>query len=264
MKIELRYFTGTGNSWKVLHDAQNKLLEAGHDINLAKLDPDEHELHADMIGFAFPVYSFGMPHIVRKYFKSIKPFKEKQKVFLLITSGDVKGSSSTSKKCIRLLSKKNCDIIYSDVIKMPHNWITFSNASSDEEIQVIIADEEKQITKIVDHVINDVRYHHDVKQTPVVLRSLGNAVNVLFRSVGRKKLMDWYRVYDSCDGCGLCADACPTGCIEMNNGKPNWKGSCEQCMRCVIICPQEAIYQKFGDTKGKKRYFAPGFDPMEQ
>lgn len=264
MKFELRYFTGTGNSWKVLHDAEKKLIDAGHNVNLAKLDPEEHDLHADMIGFAFPVYSFGMPHIVRKYFKSLKPFKENQKVFLLITSGDVKGSSSTSKKCVDILSRKNCDVIYSEVLKMPHNWITFSHASSDEEVKITISDEEKRITKIVENILGGIRYRHDVKQTPVVLRSLGNAVNVLFRSVGRKKLMDWYRVYDSCDGCELCADACPTGCIEMKEGKPVWTGSCEQCMRCVIICPQEAIYQKMGDTKGKKRYFAPGFDPLKQ
>jgi epoxyqueuosine reductase QueG len=49
----------------------------------------------------------------------------------------------------------------------------------------------------------------------------------------------------------------------MKNGKPTWTGNCEQCMRCVNICPQKSIYQKMGGkTKGKDRYMAPGFDPM--
>ncbi len=51
--------------------------------------------------------------------------------------------------------------------------------------------------------------------------------------------------------------------IEIKEGKPRWKSSCEQCMRCVNSCKQEAIYQTFGgQTEGKERYLEPHFKPL--
>jgi ferredoxin len=231
---------------------------------MCPLNPVEQEIEADMMGFSFPVYSFGMPHIVREFFKSMKASGSPKKVFILITSGDISGSGSTAKKAHRLLAKKNCDLIYSEVLKMPHNWITYSHASPEEMNKVLIAGAVEMVNEIVRKILGNVRSFYDVRRTPLMLRVLGNTVNFLFRVGGRKKLMQWFRVYDSCDGCGMCADACPTKCIEMKNGIPVWAGNCEQCMRCVNVCPQEAIYQKMGETKGKKRYFAPGFDPLKQ
>ena len=43
--------------------------------------------------------------------------------------------------------------------------------------------------------------------------------------------------------------------IKILDKYPKWKSSCEQCMRCVNMCPQEAIFQTYGGiTKGKNRY----------
>lgn len=47
------------------------------------------------------------------------------------------------------------------------------------------------------------------------------------------------------------------------NKNPKWKFTCEQCMRCVNICPNVLIYETLsGDTEGKNRYLEPDFKPV--
>lgn len=83
---------------------------------------------------------------------------------------------------------------------------------------------------------------------------------LMFRYIGLPNLWRSFKVYSGCNGCGICAKACPTASIRMVDKKPIWSSSCEQCMRCVNCCPNEAIYQTMGgDTKGKNKYIEPSF-----
>ena len=262
MNIQLRYFSGTGNSWTVLNTCKSVFENAGHTVQLSEIDQKETIYEADLIGFAFPVYSFGMPHIIREYIQSLKVFQRKQKIFVIVTAGDIIGASSTTKKFEHLILPLNTELIYSDVIKMPNNWIPFS--TTDSKNNDTILDEGKHKAQAIANSILASEYSSfDINRTPPFLRTLGNGINVMFRSTGRKFMKHMFNVYDSCNACGLCAKACPTQCLVMKDGKPTWKGNCEQCMRCVNICPQQSIYQKMGGhTKGKDRYMAPGFDPV--
>ena len=44
-----------------------------------------------------------------------------------------------------------------------------------------------------------------------------------------------------CNGCGVCAQSCPFGAIDMPNGKPELNAACKVCGICVKSCPQKAI-----------------------
>jgi predicted Fe-Mo cluster-binding NifX family protein/ferredoxin len=46
---------------------------------------------------------------------------------------------------------------------------------------------------------------------------------------------------ESCTGCGLCAQTCPTNAISVNTVAVVDVGLCTACGQCVAECPQEAI-----------------------
>ena len=63
-------------------------------------------------------------------------------------------------------------------------------------------------------------------------------------------------VKDNCNGCGICVKVCLVKNVELVEGKPEWKHSCQQCFACFHWCPQEAIeYKK--STEGRIRYRNP-------
>jgi ferredoxin len=65
----------------------------------------------------------------------------------------------------------------------------------------------------------------------------------------------------SCEGCGTCARLCPAGNIELEDGKPRWKGHCEQCGACFAWCGRAAIAGKC--LAARTRYTNPGVSLSE-
>ena len=53
---------------------------------------------------------------------------------------------------------------------------------------------------------------------------------VPFKPEGNKK----------CTGCGICAESCPVGAIDLDDPKKTDKDKCISCMRCVGLCPSHA------------------------
>ncbi|MCD6337553.1 MAG: EFR1 family ferrodoxin [Candidatus Marinimicrobia bacterium] len=264
MKIELRYFTGTGNSWKVLETCNNIFNRKGHQSKILKIDLNEEQINADLIGFAFPVHGFGIPRIARQYLSALKKFDEGQKVFFILTSADSNGSGLSSKNLEIILKRKNGRLIYSDVIQMPNNWIPFTNILTMEENLSIIQSGIERSKHIAQDILNNKIRIYDYRKQPWFFKTISNFINIIFRNFGLSRMKSMFRVYDSCNGCGICAKACPTGSIKIVNGKPKWSKTCEQCMRCVHVCPRESIYQTMGGhTKTKNRYIEPDFKPLE-
>jgi len=47
---------------------------------------------------------------------------------------------------------------------------------------------------------------------------------------------------DRCDGCGACAEVCPTGALSLVDGKAALELSlCQECEACIPCCPTQAI-----------------------
>lgn len=266
MKIELRYFTGTGNSLKILDTCREIFEQANHTTTISAIKTKEENLKgSDILGFCFPVYAFGIPRFCKKYLKSINKFSSQQKVFILITAGDSDESGFSIMECERILKKKNCHIIYSGVIQMPINWTTSPVPPfppSKEEASEIIKVGVEQAKSMAREIISGVNKYHNFNYPKRYSKIRFYKDYWMFKYVGLQNLWRTFKVYNTCNGCQLCSKICPTKSIRIEEKKPVWTSTCEQCMRCVNFCPNESIYQSMGgETKGKNRYYEQSFKP---
>lgn len=61
------------------------------------------------------------------------------------------------------------------------------------------------------------------------------------------------RVTDTCVGCGICREVCPTGSMQLREGKP--PNDCQTCLACVHACPQKAIGLAVPEKNPDARYW---------
>lgn len=266
MKIDLRYFTGTGNSFKILDTCREVFIRFNHETTILEINPEgSFPGESDLLGFCFPVYAFGIPRICRKYLKSMYRFKDRQKVFVLITAGGSDESGFSVAESEKILRHKNCDIVYTGVIQMPINWTTSPVPPfppSKEEAAMIIK-EGVELAKMMAHdIISGIRKYHEFDYPVRYTRIRFYKDYWLFKYMGIQNMWRTFKVYNTCNGCRLCSIICPTGSIKIEKNKPVWSSTCEQCMRCVNFCPNESIYQSMGgETLGKNKYHEPDFKP---
>jgi ferredoxin len=265
MKIELKYFSGTGNSWKVLDSCKDVFIENHHLVSISQIKTNEQlPSDADLIGFCFPVYAFGIPRICRRYLNQLQKFNKPQHVFVIITAGKHDEAGFSVRQCEKILKKKNCSVIYSAVVEMPINWTTYMNPPSKDEAIKIIGKGVEEAKIISENIINGNCKQHIFNIPQRYGRFRFYKEYYLFKYLGIQNMWRSFNVYSSCNGCGLCERICPTNSIKIRNDKPEWSSTCEQCMRCVNYCPNEAIYQSMGGgTSGRNRYHIPDFQPQK-
>ena len=265
MNIELIYFSGTGNSYKIIDTCRDGFVQNGCKVSLSSVtDKPVITKEADLIGCCFPVYAFGIPRICRRYLSNLPHFKRPVKAFVLITAGDSKEAGFSVSEGIRLLEKKGLTIIYTRVIQMPANWTVLMNPPSKETARAMIDDGIADAREIVPDILNGVHRRHRFNYPPRYSKLGFYKDYYLFKWLGLSNYWREFRVDETCNGCGLCEKLCPTDSIQMADDQPEWSKTCEQCMRCVNYCPKQAIFLKSGGSiKGKSRYYEPSFKPLD-
>ena len=70
-KVEIYYFSGTGNSLHVARELQKRIPESKLIPMVSLLNEDIIETKGETIGFVFPVYLSSTPAPVRRFLKKI-------------------------------------------------------------------------------------------------------------------------------------------------------------------------------------------------
>lgn len=265
MEIELKYFSGTGNSYKILAICHETFLQNDcHSKISSILSEQNFHTNLDLLGFCFPVYAFGIPRICRKYLKRLPKFKEPTKAFVIITAGDYEEAGFSVKECVNILQQKNLQVVYTDVVEMPSNWTVAMHPPSKEEAEPIISNGIKTAKQIAETLLNKEKHFHKFNYPPKYTKFAFYKDYYLFKWLGVVNLWRSFRIDESCNSCKLCQKICPTKSIKIVNDLPSWEKTCEQCMRCVNYCPEKAIFQKsWGSVKGKNSYYEPSFNPLK-
>ena len=63
------------------------------------------------------------------------------------------------------------------------------------------------------------------------------------------------RITDSCVGCGICTEVCPSASICLEHGRAvHPPGNCQACLSCVHNCPEKAIGLTIPEKNPQARY----------
>jgi ferredoxin/flavodoxin len=247
------YFSGTGNSLKIARETARH-IGGGELVSMAHDDKNMPNRHYDTTGFVFPVYFWGLPHIVRRFVTAMSGHHSSY-YYAITTSGGSPGNGLPQLKAL-LKHCHDIELNYGQNITMQTNYILhnylmyFHNFHNlEKNAQVILEKAEKKLRLVTDHI-----NRRENNKIGNINKFREIYYNRYMRHISR--IDRHYRVSDDCIRCGICVTICPVKNIALINDKPEFKSHCEQCLACMHYCPRRAINYK-NITQNRKRYTNP-------
>ncbi len=250
MTTTIAWFSGTGNSLSVARDLATTL----GDTTLAPiprlLAAKQVSPTGERLGLVFPVYSWGMPDVVRRYVETLETSNTKY-VFAVATCGGSGGA--TLRSLDTLLKQRGGRLDAGFYVTMPGNCTPLYGGPSPDKLPHLIARADARVAAIGAQIRAN---HHGVERDFMLADWLSCLLYPGFsRTVNGSDKR--FKVTHACTHCGLCARVCPVGNIIMGNDRlPVWQHRCQMCLACLQFCPTEAI-QYWRLTKGVRRYRHP-------
>ncbi|MFL0197045.1 EFR1 family ferrodoxin [Clostridium sp. WILCCON 0269] len=241
MKGVLYYFSGTGNTKWVADRFKENFKSYNIDIDLVDMQhlEDKQLKKCDFVIIGSPVYVEFPPKIVKDFLNKLDFLKEGKRV--IIYSTQASASSSVPYSIAKCLKKRGYLISVQVSIKMPNNYYFFigKKPSKDEVNNLLMKADEK-----VKHSIENFVKNKKIKENTFFVRLEFNKIaHNIFKSVIPRLSKNINSTKD-CDKCGLCLRNCPQGNITFEGGRAIFHSKCILCLRCIHICPINAIRYK--------------------
>jgi ferredoxin len=238
MRGVLYYFSGTGNT-KWVADRFKKTFEFyGSEIELLNIEKLEGnaEFDAELLILGTPVYG-GMPPRLFLDFLSRLPLGEGKRC--LIYSTQEKVNSPAAGIIAKKVREKGYSVIMQSGIMMPGSFYFRKHKYKleDKDIEEILA----QACKKIKELVQDITMDKQIFENPSLVRIVADKiVNKNFNSrlhIISKKI----EATSACSKCGVCLRNCPKGNVTFENGQAVFHSNCMLCLRCIHICPINAI-----------------------
>ena len=249
------YFTGTGNSKWVAETVAEALSEnamaISDYINGSTMYLPEFELSStERLGFVFPVHSWGIPPVMRKFIKRLRikgAIGSDRVIFGIFTCGDECGY--TKEMFLKLIQAKGWECHHTCSVQMPNNYIVLPGFDVDKKEleKQKIENAKLLLPKIIQSIRDDIPIREYTKGSMSCLKS-----RIIYPLFCKHALNSRpFHATTACNACGLCAKHCPTKNITVTD-KPVWGNHCTQCLSCIHRCPSRAIeYGKISQKKGR-------------
>lgn len=252
MKTVIYYFTGTGNSLAVAKKICGGLSDCEL-VPVASIAGMQGEIipPADRVGIICPVYFLGLPTIVARFAGTLD-LSRCGYTFGVVTLGGSGGASALRQLDGILKKRSGRGLDAGFMVRMPGNYILMYGSPAGDKRSRILAGADEQvatITKDIDYgIVRKLPYSPFAQlfhalMYPRFTRSVHDA--------DRK-----FSVTPACTSCGTCVEVCPTGNIDLVDGRPLWKHRCELCCSCIHLCPVKAI-EAGPDTAQREHYRNP-------
>ena len=236
MKVLLCYFSGTGNTRKVINRFAEVFAEHEVSVDLYRIEENNFTYNLDdydMIGIGYPVHAFNAPSIILNFAKSLPEQKDKRTIIINTSGEPLKLNNISSIKLSKILTKKGYNITNEYHYCMPYN-IIFRHTDNMAY----------KMWKTANDVIPiDCKEILNGKQAHLDKVFMGSFIAWLFRIEfwGGRFNGKRYKVNENCIHCNKCVNTCPTHNIKIKDGKFHFGKNCIMCMRCSFYCPKAAI-----------------------
>jgi len=222
-------------------------------ISLANM-PKNGTVYSGNVGIVFPVYYFGLPHMVRTFVRGLHVEKDTY-VFGVATYGGMVGVAFDLLG--KDLAKKGIKLSATFAVLMPGNCQVLYPPLPDAQQQERFRGAQEKIAEIT-RCIN-AREEIPLKKVNILARGI---MGIFYSRLKPQMRARNFHTDEKCTGCGTCARICPAGNITLQDKKPCWSDQCQYCLACMQWCPSEAI-QYGNKTRKRGRYHNPNINVRE-
>jgi ferredoxin len=254
-KLQIHYFSGTGNSKNVALVMQASAQTHGIEteiINLATINrlqikkPDDETL----IAFVSPVHGFNYPPVMLHYIFRFPKGNNKgvlmnTRAGLLIGIWVTPGVSGISLYLAALVLKiKGYKIQAMCPVDLPSNWISLHPGLNKRAVDYIYEKKIPELKSTVSKLLAGGRNFKSLREFFIDIILL--PIAFVYYVGGRFIIAKTFYATNKCNNCGLCVKNCPVNAIKIVNKHPFWTFNCESCMNCMSNCPKQAIETAHG------------------
>jgi ferredoxin len=245
--LKVFYFTGTGNCLAVAKQIVKQFNEYELIMINRKLIEEHQVVDTDQCLVIFPAYGYGLPSMVREFFKKIKINSEYLAV--LVTYGTKYGAALGQAKSLSKKIGTRIDGYYN--VKSVENYVAIFGFPKPEVVEERLNNQ----VVLVEEIVKSIK-EKKVNKLPKYNYLFSNITSAMFR-FARRILALFFKVNKNCTKCGICVRLCPAEAICLKTNKIKFKSSkCQHCQRCLNWCPNKAI-NFFKIKPNSPRYINP-------
>jgi ferredoxin/flavodoxin len=266
------YFSGSGNSLAVARSIAEKTRGTVNAI--ARQTGEDHiRLAGDSIGLVFPVYhasygESGIPFIVQRFISRITHLKDTY-VFAVCTHSGAPGDTIGNLRELVQARGGELSLGIAVALTVPfsvgqklrhvlfHTPLSADEAKAAQTRQRLYGACEEALSEAAATI--NARASGSIDVPTGAARFAQGLSALLGRGAARQRFRKLsgietddfeeltkradasFSVSKACSSCGICARVCPVANIELVDGKPSWRGTCENCYACYQWCPEGAI-----------------------
>ncbi len=241
--LQIYWFSGSGNTLAAARVLAGRLEELGWTVELLPMEnTDAAEVNPDvMLGLAFPTHCFAVPEFVWKWAKRL-PRVSGTPAIMLGTHGAASGGVLGPMK--HLLTKKGFHCTAGRILSMPDSFFPFTGEKTNHRWRLAAMEK----ARLYAEAIHAGGTHWG--RWPILSDIHGALFGGFFAL--RKFIPGMYTTVHArpktCVRCGTCSRQCPVQAISMPtpNAVPCADRRCTNCLRCVAVCPTDAMRHMTG------------------
>jgi ferredoxin len=241
MKGVLYYFSGTGNTKWVADRFKEDFAFYNIDVDLFDMQFLENKKseNYDFLIIGSPVYAEFPPKIVTDFLSEIDDLKRRMKA--VVYSTQAASSSSVPGFISKCLVKKGYMPVIQISIKMPNNFYFVKGKKPDKNtIEKLLLKADEKVKGVVKSFVEG---KSTIETVPFIRFEFNKIIYSMFKN-RIPKLSKNISSTEDCGKCGLCLRNCPESNITFEGGHAIFHSKCILCLRCIHICPINAVRYK--------------------